>query len=377
MKHVLLVVLLSLLAVAHAGGRRKLAAAPADRIVPRRYIVQLAGDTSSTPKRHTVGVASVSRKTTSAAAVAAALSAEAVKSANLSIAALRTFDSPIFSGLAVAAPDETTEQALLDRLEGDERVAAVFPVVRLGRPLRQPRHQDIESTLHVTTPLTPACCMHPAATPQTRITLPKPISASHSAQRLTHRSVASAAATAAAVAAAAPAPPAVAAGAGIDAVLQSPDPLVKPLPPALAIGNSDAPHDAAAAAPDGDGGHYAWHHPRARPAPTPPAPIRAQQPPAPLPAGTPPFVQSDGTIAYPAVSLPIGPGGEVVVLHPARAWGVADALTNVTMLRQRYNATGRGVRIGFLDSGIDYTHPAFGSCSAVGVPAERCRVVAG
>jgi subtilisin family serine protease len=36
-------------------------------------------------------------------------------------------------------------------------------------------------------------------------------------------------------------------------------------------------------------------------------------------------------------------------------------------------SAGNGTTVAVLDTGVDYTHPAFGSCSAPGVPAE-CKI---
>lgn len=87
---------------------------------------------------------------------------------------------------------------------------------------------------------------------------------------------------------------------------------------------------------------------------------------------------TDGArIAYSDVELPLGDDGKMVKFTPSQSWGVADYVTNVTTLRQQYGLTGRGVRIAIIDSGIDYTHPAFGGCTAVNTPEGKCRVVAG
>lgn len=86
---------------------------------------------------------------------------------------------------------------------------------------------------------------------------------------------------------------------------------------------------------------------------------------------------ADDKITYPDVELPLGPNATIVKIKPSQSWGVADYLTNVTSLRQKYGLTGKGVRIGIIDSGVDYTHAAFGGCTAVNTPAGKCRVVAG
>jgi len=90
-------------------------------------------------------------------------------------------------------------------------------------------------------------------------------------------------------------------------------------------------------------------------------------------------LQDDNYVAipYPRVKLPLGLDKANINLKPAMVWGVADYVSNVTMLRQQLGLTGKGIKIGFIDSGIDYTHKAFGSCTAVNKPLGRCRVVAG
>ncbi|KAI8866193.1 hypothetical protein GQ42DRAFT_128543, partial [Ramicandelaber brevisporus] len=44
-------------------------------------------------------------------------------------------------------------------------------------------------------------------------------------------------------------------------------------------------------------------------------------------------------------------------------------LTDVLAARSRYGLTGKGVKVGVIDSGIDYTHPDLGGCFGPG-----CRV---
>ncbi|KAF8060298.1 rplY [Scenedesmus sp. PABB004] len=132
--------------------------------------------------------------------------------------------------------------------------------------------------------------------------------------------------------------------------------------------------------------------PAASPSPAPaaspsPAPVPAlASPPPPSPAlALPPsparsFFQHGPafiTGAEHRVSLPLAPGGGRVTFIPNTEWAAADLLTGVTELRRNFGLTGAGVRIGIIDTGIDYTHPAFGGCTAVGQPAGRCRVVAG
>ncbi|KAJ1960082.1 hypothetical protein IWQ62_004364 [Dispira parvispora] len=59
-------------------------------------------------------------------------------------------------------------------------------------------------------------------------------------------------------------------------------------------------------------------------------------------------------------------------LNPARENLVLDML-GVTKLRETLNLTGKGVKIGIVDSGLDYTHPAFGKC----FKTAGCRVAYG
>ncbi|RKP37169.1 peptidase S8/S53 domain-containing protein, partial [Dimargaris cristalligena] len=48
---------------------------------------------------------------------------------------------------------------------------------------------------------------------------------------------------------------------------------------------------------------------------------------------------------------------------------LAHAYTGVDKAQSELGLTGKGIKIGFLDAGIDYTHPAFGGCFGPG-----CRV---
>lgn len=77
------------------------------------------------------------------------------------------------------------------------------------------------------------------------------------------------------------------------------------------------------------------------------------------------------------VRLPLGPGGSQVAFTPNVEWATADLLTGVAELRSNFALTGKGIKIAVVDTGIDYTHPAFGSCTGINAPAGRCRVVAG
>jgi hypothetical protein len=59
--------------------------------------------------------------------------------------------------------------------------------------------------------------------------------------------------------------------------------------------------------------------------------------------------RSSETVNFPDVELPLGIRGESVKFTPSQAWGMADLLTNVTALRQRFGLTGKGIKIGIID----------------------------
>ncbi|KAK3811220.1 MAG: peptidase S8/S53 domain-containing protein [Benniella sp.] len=50
----------------------------------------------------------------------------------------------------------------------------------------------------------------------------------------------------------------------------------------------------------------------------------------------------------------------------------AHKMTGVDYIRETFGNTGKGFRVGIVDTGIDPSHPAFGKC-----PGETCRIVAG
>ncbi|ORZ21905.1 peptidase S8/S53 domain-containing protein, partial [Lobosporangium transversale] len=50
----------------------------------------------------------------------------------------------------------------------------------------------------------------------------------------------------------------------------------------------------------------------------------------------------------------------------------AHILTGVTAVHQKLNLTGKGIKVGIIDTGIDYTHPALGGCFGPG-----CKVAYG
>jgi len=47
-------------------------------------------------------------------------------------------------------------------------------------------------------------------------------------------------------------------------------------------------------------------------------------------------------------------------------------MTGVDYIHETFGNTGKGFKVGVVDTGIDHTHPAFGKC-----PSETCRIVAG
>ena len=51
-------------------------------------------------------------------------------------------------------------------------------------------------------------------------------------------------------------------------------------------------------------------------------------------------------------------------------------MTGVDYIREAFSYTGKDVKVGVVDSGIDYKHPAFGGCTGLGQGAG-CRVIAG
>ena len=52
----------------------------------------------------------------------------------------------------------------------------------------------------------------------------------------------------------------------------------------------------------------------------------------------------------------------------------AHNMTGVTAVQTGLNITGKGIKVGIIDTGIDYTHPAFGACGKIG---GTCRVASG
>ncbi|KAK3811223.1 MAG: peptidase S8/S53 domain-containing protein [Benniella sp.] len=50
----------------------------------------------------------------------------------------------------------------------------------------------------------------------------------------------------------------------------------------------------------------------------------------------------------------------------------AHKMTGVDYIHETFGNTGKGVKVGVVDSGIDFSHPAFGKC-----PGQTCRIVTG
>jgi subtilisin family serine protease len=61
-------------------------------------------------------------------------------------------------------------------------------------------------------------------------------------------------------------------------------------------------------------------------------------------------------------------------LTEPEVWGGADRVTLVDLAQSKYS--GEGIRVAVVDDGLDYTHPAFGGCTAIN-SGGSCRVVAG
>lgn len=55
-------------------------------------------------------------------------------------------------------------------------------------------------------------------------------------------------------------------------------------------------------------------------------------------------------------------------------WGGADTATLVDLAQTDYS--GQGERVAVVDDGLDFTHPAFGGCTAIN-SGGKCRVIAG
>lgn len=67
------------------------------------------------------------------------------------------------------------------------------------------------------------------------------------------------------------------------------------------------------------------------------------------------------------------PAADPALVGPA-IWGGADHATLVDLAQTKYS--GAGVRVAVIDDGLDYTHPAFGACTAINSGGD-CRVIAG
>jgi subtilisin family serine protease len=83
---------------------------------------------------------------------------------------------------------------------------------------------------------------------------------------------------------------------------------------------------------------------------------------------------AEATAAAAAAANPAAdPAAEPTITEPA-VWGGADHATLVDLAQSSFS--GEGVRVAVVDDGLDYTHHAFGSCTAINSGGE-CRVVAG
>ncbi|CAG8633317.1 8161_t:CDS:2, partial [Ambispora leptoticha] len=58
------------------------------------------------------------------------------------------------------------------------------------------------------------------------------------------------------------------------------------------------------------------------------------------------------------ITNPISAGNQIDTTNPISA----DELTGVAEVRAQTNYTGKNIKVGIIDTGIDYTHPAFGNC---------------
>ncbi|KAF9362243.1 hypothetical protein BGX34_006544 [Mortierella sp. NVP85] len=79
-------------------------------------------------------------------------------------------------------------------------------------------------------------------------------------------------------------------------------------------------------------------------------------------------------IEYVNAPEPPKPASEEDLIHPSMT--TAHQITGVDYIQETFGLTGNGYKVGIVDSGIDYTHPAFGGCTGLG-KGEGCRVVAG
>uniref|UniRef100_A0A383WEE7 Peptidase S8/S53 domain-containing protein n=1 Tax=Tetradesmus obliquus TaxID=3088 RepID=A0A383WEE7_TETOB len=74
-----------------------------------------------------------------------------------------------------------------------------------------------------------------------------------------------------------------------------------------------------------------------------------------------------------AASAAADPAADPALTEP-EVWGGADRVTLVDLAQSAYS--GEGIRVAVVDDGLDYTHPAFGSCTGIN-SGGACRVVAG
>ncbi|MFH1234100.1 MAG: S8 family serine peptidase [Candidatus Diapherotrites archaeon] len=57
--------------------------------------------------------------------------------------------------------------------------------------------------------------------------------------------------------------------------------------------------------------------------------------------------------------------------------GCGSDICNELSQRLDLGATGKGVKIAFIDTGIDFSHPAFGNCAGDGIEKSGCRIASG
>ncbi|KAI8872368.1 subtilisin-like protein [Ramicandelaber brevisporus] len=117
---------------------------------------------------------------------------------------------------------------------------------------------------------------------------------------------------------------------------------------------------------------------------TPVERMKLTLPSSPSPSPSPPASSSPSS-SSPSSSPPIAEplhatqqddlGGQAAEI--ARQMASVHNITGLLEARRKFNLTGRGVKVGVVDSGIDIHHPAFGSCTSIGQPAHTCRVVSG
>lgn len=75
-----------------------------------------------------------------------------------------------------------------------------------------------------------------------------------------------------------------------------------------------------------------------------------------------------------AAAVPAADSAAVPAANEPAVWGGADHATLVDVAQSAYS--GEGIRVAVVDDGLDYTHHAFGGCTAINSGGD-CRVVAG